>query len=137
MRKVTVEEIENLPVLPLQLPRGGQPSFPFSFASHYLYAPDELLCEDGDSTKRTDVFRRTLAALYWRLGNTAVPYVFREKKGDVRSMDAGCLGMLKRSRSVSFELNSEGLIIAVEPTFAAVEALMPLRERLLTGLESG
>jgi hypothetical protein len=132
-RKLAVGDIDHLPLLDIDLPMGGEPSFPFSYASHELYRQEELLCTDGAATTRTNTFKQALLAIYWILDEQPVPYVFRTANGQTRSMDAGCLGMLMRTSppSVTFLTDGEGYIRSVSPTPNLISTFEALRDKLV------
>lgn len=132
-RNLSANELDDLETIEVELPKNGTPSFPFSYSSHVFYRPDELLCEEGETTIRTEIFKKTLLALFWGQDEQPVPYVFRTADGEVRSMDAGCLGMLSKSviPSVSFTLDDEGHVVEVSPTEQMCKSYAALRDQLV------
>lgn len=135
-RKINEAEMGQLPSLPVHLPDSGKHSVPFSLSSHELYQPGELRCEDGIQTLRTDEFMKRLVAIYWLNDEKPVPYVFKTADDSVRSMDAGCLGMLHHHREhlVEFELDHDGYIRSVVPQPTLIAKCEPMKQRLIDAI---
>lgn len=95
MRKMSSEERKALRMLPISLPRSAFPSDPFSKSSHMLYRPAELGISSSGRMERTAEFRDRLLGIFAVCGQP-IPYAFKTADGAIRSLDAGCLGMLTR-----------------------------------------
>ena len=133
MERLSHEEMDKLVEFPVTLPASGKHSIPFSYASHVKYRPKELKCEERSTSARTGEFKKRLLALWWLNDEQPVPYAFRIADGSVRSMDAGCLGMLslKANPEISFSLDTDGHIVAVSPAPATLAAWVEYKELLL------
>lgn len=114
MRKLSAEERRNLPRLPVQLPASAHRSNPFSKSSHILYRRTELGVASSGQMDRTMEFRDRLLGI-WTVINGPIPYAFRTFDGAIRSLDAGCMGMLSRGSDaiLSFDEDEDGHIRAV------------------------
>jgi len=133
MEKILADEAQAAPLFQVMFPESGIYSVPFSYSSHVRYRPQDLQCNERQTSSRTGEFKQRLLALWWLNDEKAVPYVFRVADGTPRSMDAGCLGMLtlKATPELNFELNASGYIIAVSPTPAVVNAWIEHKDLLL------
>lgn len=61
-------------------------------------------------------FEKYLVAMFWRLG-CPIPYAFRTKDGEIRSLDAGCIKWLnnRTPAEITIHYDSDGYIGAVQP----------------------
>lgn len=138
MERLSLEELAQLATFLVSLPECGSHSVPFSFASHVKYRPDELKCEERTTSNRTGEFKKRLMALWWLNEEKPVPYAFRIADGSVRSMDAGCLGMLslKKESELEFVLNADGYICAVSPAASVIASWADYKTLLLKQVET-
>jgi hypothetical protein len=128
-RKMSTSEIEALTRLDVCIPEWpGGDSPPFSRGTPELYKPDDLKKkQDGNQTNRTDWFLKRLIGLSLRLGGP-VPYAFTTANGELRSMDAGCLGFLWHERvpRIRFVLDNAGFVTHAALVEGACDVYLPL-----------
>jgi hypothetical protein len=130
---------QDLPVTIPELPSSYQitpsakhSSHPFSRSSHKPYRPDQLGYHANGTRERTEFFEQILVAIYWKMGRP-VPYAFRIE-GETRSLDAGCLGMLRSDLELT--LDDDGYIAAVKPNELLLRKYEPRRAELLARIEA-
>src|SRR5258705_10700224 len=101
-------EKDVLQKLPISIPsfdprdrvRIGRPSHPFSSGQTIeKYKRQDLQKKSEKDKERTNFFKEKLYGIWGAIGRRPVPYAFREANGDVRSLDAGWLGVLVNTAS--------------------------------------
>jgi hypothetical protein len=125
---LTAAELAALPILDVCIPQMPDKSDKTKKQTHVFNignAPHKYVV--GDLKKiaikqgtRTDFFEKCFLAIWYEIGQTPVPYAFREV-GDrrVRSIDAGCLGFLINRNPALLDVaahDNKGNIISVSPT---------------------
>jgi len=126
----------DFPQLDLMIPEYEAGHHPFNKGDHPdFYTPETIKEKKEAVTARSDFFIKTLVAISWAIDGP-VPYAFKTRDGKIRSLDAGCLGSLSNRKipDLSFVLNSQRTIVAVEPSSRRKEMYEPMRRRLLTEL---
>lgn len=123
MRALDRHEMRLLPVLPIILPASNFPSDPFSRSSHRLYRPSELRVISSGNRERTREFLDRLLGMF-AIAGLPIPYVFRTADGAVRSLDAGCMGMLSRPQPLvmTFDEDSDGHIRSIRLSGDTIDA---------------
>jgi hypothetical protein len=110
-------ELEGLERLPIRIP-DYEGSHPFSSGTSIeAYGLEEMKKKSVTKHARTVWFEKRLFAI-WRETGKPVPYAFRTADGTIRSMDAGCLGLLfnrTRPKLIAQTDPNTGEIIAAEP----------------------
>lgn len=118
--RIPVAERLNAPSLNVrsdQLVLPGRSS-PFNSGSRVQrYRPKDLKDVEASRTDRTRFFEETLVRLYNETRRD-IPFLFKTADGDLRSLDAGCLGFLynRPDPDVVFRLDDEGYIRSVRPS---------------------
>lgn len=114
-RKLSKFEKSALHEIPIRIPE-YEGSHPFSIGENTdIYLEGELKKKSDNKSKRTDFFEKQLFAI-WREVNSEVPYAFRVD-GQIRSLDAGCLGYLVNRQPSELKLikDAQGYVVAVVP----------------------
>lgn len=115
-RFATLAEIASAPVFPFSIldtayksdtvSHGGRPE---------MYTPADLKKIAKKASLRTVEFERRLVEIWQCIGET-VPFVFRTADGELRSLDAGCLGYLANRPSPDVELiTTDDFVTSVIP----------------------
>ena len=136
-RRLQAEERDTLPRLQVCLRPSAHASDPFSHGeATELYSVDALKKVAIEKHRRTDEFEKRLMGIWWAIGAQAVPFVFETMDGQLRSMDAGCLGFLvNRWRpDVTVETDADGFVVAVTPAAPMIERYEPIRARLIAAV---
>lgn len=117
--RIPVPARANAPSLNVQSDQLVLPgrSSPFNSGPRFQrYRPEDLRDVEASRTERTRFFEETLVRLYNETRRD-IPFLFRTADGDLRSLDAGCLGFLynRPDPDVVFRLDDEGYIRSVRP----------------------
>ena len=113
-KKYTSDEINDLPILAVDLPQGNSLFRTGARPSKYR-VEDLKKAETGSATPRTRDFEREVERI-WQETNAPVPFAFRTRDGAVRSLDAGCLGFLASRNPCPIEFRTiDGYIVSVVP----------------------
>lgn len=118
IRAISKAEADAAPELPIRIPIYPKPSSPFSKGRFpLLYRPAELGNVIENNQSRTIWFFKRLCAIQ-RIIENDIPYYFIESNGELRSLDAGCLGYLRSTpvKTIDFGLGTEGEIVTVRIT---------------------
>jgi hypothetical protein len=112
------KSLQNLFIEIPEFPKSIGMSHPFSRGARVqVYRVEDLGNKRPSGSDRTTWFAHQLIAIAERAGGT-VPYAFKTADGQVRSLDAGCLGFLLFSKPPLVEVytDANGFITAVRPT---------------------
>jgi hypothetical protein len=137
-RSLGAGEIEQATVLQIIIPSFAGASHPFSVGRvPEIYTAEGLKKIKKSDTARTDWFLKRLCTIREIIGGP-VPFYFRTANGELRSLDAGCIGYLVSSAPARLKLNfdPQGFISSVEPTEAAMELSWPQVLRLRPEMEA-
>ncbi|TQE92964.1 MAG: hypothetical protein FKY71_18610 [Spiribacter salinus] len=135
-RKITTDEVETAPILEVMIPDYDGASHPFSFGKNpEIYTEIGLKKVAKSDTNRTDWFLKRLCTV-WDIIEAPVPFYFFAANGELRSLDAGCVGYLvhKPEPLLELKLGNKGFISSVSPTSKALELsepmMMSLRQKM-------
>jgi hypothetical protein len=111
------DEVDRVRTLDIVIPENhpGKKS-PFSSGKDIdLYTEQGLKKQTKEKLPRNDWFEKRLLGIRGVIGGP-IPYAFRTKNGELRSMDAGCLGFLFNRPQPEVELRkgSDGFVTEVE-----------------------
>lgn len=137
-RAVMQDEIDRAELLPIRIPSSAHNSDPISFGSRpEFYGLDDLKKVAIKKHARTDEFEKRLMGIWWIIGERPVPFIFRTADGELRSLDAGCLGFLVNQwKPEILAEEKDGVILAVEPTGALVDRYLAIKDRLIAALST-
>jgi len=124
--------------LRINIPSFDGASHPFSKGKiPEIYTLEGLKKVSKSDTNRTDWFLKRLCTI-WEIVDGPVPFYFRTNNGDLRSLDAGCVGYLVNSKPprLTVKIGPNGFISSVEPTEAALTLSRPLMQRLRPEMEA-
>lgn len=137
MKNEEKRHLQTLPITSTFFNYSGQ-SNPFSVGERILKYSSESILKEGAETKssRTDFFEKKLLAVSTVIGGP-VPYAFRTLDGDLRSLDAGCLGHLtnKPEPELALHRDDAGFVVAVVPLKPLVSRYAAVIDRLTAGME--
>lgn len=137
-RAATQDEIDRAELLPIKIPPSAHKSDPISIGSRPdFYGLDDLKKVAIEKHARTDEFEKRLMGIWWIIGERPVPFIFRTADGEVRSLDAGCLGFLvNRWKPEIAAEEKEGVVIAVTPAGALADRYLAIKDRLIAALST-
>jgi HNH endonuclease len=127
---------------PRGLDRKGRPSHPFSSGQKIeKYTRAALLKTTEQNKERTNFFKEKLYGIWGAIGRRPVPYTFLEANGQLRSLDAGCLGFLINKTSADWNLffqngDPAGFIVGLEPTDRLITRSKLLEQRWIDSVSA-
>lgn len=125
-------ELDEVEVLPVLIPEFDG-KHPFSRGQQIdIYTLDALKKRSKAHTSRNDFFEKWLYGIWLNI-DRPVPYAFRTSDGNIRSLDAGCLGFLLHGRQPPDwrpVTDADGNVVAVEPLGALKNRYLPIEEKL-------